>query len=73
MIHTAGHKINELQVVNRVIMKCLLSLIFFHKMGDHSVSIEVHESFDVPNSVHKTLGPINNSQFVDVIQTTAVS
>lgn len=47
VIQTAGHKINELQVVNRVIMKYLHSLIFYNKMDDNSVSIEVHESFGV--------------------------
>ena len=47
MIQTAGHKISELQVVSRILLKNLSSLIFHYNVDDNSVSIEVHESFDV--------------------------
>jgi len=47
VIQSAVHGINELQVVSRIILNLLFSLIFHYKTDDNAASVKVHESFSV--------------------------
>lgn len=47
MIQTAVHEINEMQVVSRIILNLLFSLVFHYKTGDNAVSMSARERFGV--------------------------